>query len=75
MPISVAAQEMTSSSKKRKRESSPVEKLDVAKVMNGARPADKKGKGKAKEESILGDDTLTGRKAECVSSVPKVGSI
>lgn len=65
MPVPVAAQELSSSqSKKRKRETSPVEKLDVATVMNGIRPADKKGKGKAKDESILGDDTLTGRKAE-----------
>lgn len=65
MPMSVAAQEMTGSNKKRKRETSPVEKLDVAKIMDGTLPVDKKGKGKAKEESILGDDTLTGRKAEC----------
>lgn len=65
MPVPVAAQELSSSqSKKRKRETSPVEKLDVATVMNGIGPADKKGKGKAKDESILGDDTLIGRKAE-----------
>jgi hypothetical protein len=64
MPVSVAAQEVTGSNKKRKRETSPVEKLDVAKVMNGETASDPKGKGKAKQESILGDDNLTGRKAE-----------
>lgn len=76
MPVSVAAQELTGANKKRKREASPVEKLDVAKVMDGTSPADKKGKGRAKEESILGDDTITGRKAECApmqtpSSAPR----
>lgn len=68
MPVSIAAQELAGSSKKRKRETSPVEKVDVAKVMNGTMPADKKGKGKAKEESILGDDSITGRRAEYVTS-------
>ena len=67
MPVSVAAQEITGSNKKRKREASPVEKVDVAKIMDGALPVDKKGKGKAKDESILGDDSITGRKAECAS--------
>lgn len=64
MPIPVAAQEISSANRKRKRETSPAEKLDVAKVMNGAAITDSKGKGKAKDESILGDDGLTGRKAE-----------
>lgn len=67
MPVSVAAQEMTGANKKRKREASPVERLDVAKVMDGTIPTDKKGKGRAKEESILGDDSITGRKAECAT--------
>lgn len=78
MPVSVAAQELGSSSKKRKRESSK-EPFNAAQFVRGedaaSPPVDVKGKGRAKDV-LLGEEGVTGARAEYVNAFeePKAGA-
>ena len=79
MPVSVAAQELGSSSKKRKRESSK-DTFDAAQFVRGTATTtipssqkDLKGKGKARE-ALLGEDGVTGTRAELALTSTKLAS-
>lgn len=75
MPVSVAAQELGSTSKKRKREASK-ETFDPAQFVRGqsipTTQVDTKGKGKGKaKEVLLGEEGVTGARAECAPCLIK----